>query len=107
MEKTYDLEEIQTIVNPILKNYGVKRAYLFGSYARGEATGQSDVDLRIDGEKVRGMFGLGSLYQTLTEALGKPVDLVTTESLKHKANASRTRRFYNNIKEDECLIYED
>lgn len=49
MDKIYALNEIQAIVNPILQQYGVSRAYLFGSYARGEATGQSDIDLRIDG----------------------------------------------------------
>lgn len=49
MEKIYAMNEIQAIIRPILQDYGVSRAYLFGSYARGEATGQSDIDLRIDG----------------------------------------------------------
>lgn len=48
MDKIYALNEIQAIVNPILQQYGVSRAYLLGSYARGEATRQSDIDLRID-----------------------------------------------------------
>lgn len=107
MEKIYALDEIQTIINPILKDYGVSRAYLFGSYARGEATGQSDIDLRIDGGKIKSMFGLGALYHELTEALKKPVDLVTTESLNHKANISRTMMFRRQMKEDEYLIYEE
>lgn len=107
MEKIYALNEIQAIISPILESYGVSRAYLFGSYATGEATGQSDIDLRIDGGRIRSMFGLGALYQELTEALKKPVDLVTTESLGHSANAARTQRFCNHIKEDEHLIYED
>lgn len=107
MEKIYALDEIRAIVNPIMRDYGVSRAYLFGSYARGEATGQSDIDLRIDGGKIKSMFGLGALYHELTEALKKPVDLVTTEGLKHEANAARTRQFCNCIKEDECLIYEE
>ena len=38
MEKKYAFDEIRRIVSPILQNYGVSRAYLFGSYARGEAT---------------------------------------------------------------------
>nr|WP_282432433.1 nucleotidyltransferase domain-containing protein [Syntrophobotulus glycolicus] len=36
----------------MLKSYGVSRAYLFGSYARGEAFQDSDIDLRIDGGKM-------------------------------------------------------
>ena len=61
MDKIYALNEIQAIVNPILQQYGVSCAYLFGSYARGEATGQSDIDLRIDGGKIKSMFGLEPL----------------------------------------------
>ncbi len=107
MEKVYALHEIQAIICPILQNYGVSRAYLFGSYARGEATGQSDIDLRIDGGGIRSMFGLGALYHELTQALKKPVDLVTTEALEHDANAGRMGRFRISIKEDEKLIYEE
>lgn len=107
MEKIYALDEIRAIIHPILQSYGVSRAYLFGSYARGEATGQSDIDLRIDSEKIKSMFGLGALYHDLTKALKKPVDLVTTESLLHAANAVRMERFCSRIKEDECLIYEE
>lgn len=105
MEKVYAVNEIQAIIRPILQDYGVSRAYLFGSYARGEATGQSDIDLRIDGGRVSSMFGLGALYQELAEALKKPVDLVTTEALSHRANAARTEKFRTRIKEDEKLIY--
>ena len=107
MEKIYAMNEIQAIIRPILQDYGVSRAYLFGSYARGEATGQSDIDLRIDAGKIKGMFALGSLYHDLTEALEKPVDLVTTESLEHSANVARTKRFRSNIEADERLIYEE
>lgn len=107
MDRIYAVEEISDIVIPILKSYGVSRAYLFGSYARGEALPDSDIDLRIDGGKIRSMFGLGGLYHDLTEALKKPVDLVTTEALNHQANATYTETFKVHIKEDEKLIYEE
>lgn len=107
MDRIYALEEISDIVIPILKSYGVSRAYLFGSYARGEALPDSDIDLRIDGGKIRSMFGLGGLYHDLTEALKKPVDLVTTKALNHQANAAHTETFKVHIKEDEKLIYEE
>lgn len=84
----------------------MSRACLFGSYARGEATEQSDIDLRIDGGIMKGIFGLGALYYDLAKALEKPVDLVTTETLNYKTDADRTERFCSNIKEDEQLIYE-
>lgn len=107
MEKIYALDEIQRIVCPILQSYGVSRAYLFGSYARGEADVDSDIDLRIVGGKIKSMFGLGALYDELTRALKKPVDLITTEALYHDANQARTKRFCASIEEDERLIYEE
>lgn len=107
MERIYAVEEISDIVAPILKGYGVSRAYLFGSYARGEALPDSDIDLRIDGGKIRSMFGLGGLYNDLAKALEKPVDLVTTEALNHRTNMQRTEKFRAHIKEDEKLIYEE
>lgn len=99
MEKIYAMNELQAIICPILRDYGVRRAYLFGSYARGEATAQSDIDLRIDGGRIRSMFGLGALYHELTQALKKPVDLVTTEALSHDANAARTQEFREGTKD--------
>ncbi|MCI9427375.1 MAG: nucleotidyltransferase [Eubacterium sp.] len=106
MADIYEISELQMIIRPILQNYGISRAYLFGSYARGEATGNSDIDLRIDSDNIKSMFTLGALYEELTEALKKPVDLVTTNALEHKANIDRTKKFRDNIREDEKLIYE-
>ena len=47
-DKVYTIEEIKNIVTPIAKAYGVQRVFLFGSYARGNATSSSDLDFRID-----------------------------------------------------------
>lgn len=41
----YTIEEIKNIVEPIARKYGVARIYLFGSFARGDVTENSDVDL--------------------------------------------------------------
>lgn len=106
MSKIYDVNEISYIIAPIVEALEIERVWLFGSYARGEASEDSDIDLRIEGGKIRGMFGLGRLYDELTNALGKSVDLVTTEGLNHKANRERTEIFRKNIVEDEKLIYE-
>ena len=107
MNKIYAVNEISSIVAPVLEAFGVERAWVFGSYARGDASENSDVDLRIEGGKIRGMFGLGRLYDELTKARGKSVDLITTEGLEHKANKERTKEFRANIAEDEKLIYEN
>lgn len=92
------LEQIRDISVPIAASYGVKKLSLFGSYARGEATEDSDVDLLVDrGGRVSG-WAMGGLYIDLCEALGKELDLVTTGSQDHA--------FLERIRDDEVMLYE-
>ena len=44
----YTVDEIKEIVAALAAQYGADRIYLFGSYARGDAGKDSDIDLRID-----------------------------------------------------------
>jgi len=76
----YRAVEIQKIVSPIAAKYGVNRVYLFGSYARGENTPRSDVDLRIGKGDVRGLQ-MAFLLSDLEDALRLPVDLLSTNAL--------------------------
>ena len=94
---TYTLSEIKTIVSRLAKQYGAERIYLFGSYARGDMTDTSDIDLRIDKGSIRG-FQLGGLLLDLEDSFGIPVDLVPTSSLD--------QRFLDTIQKDEVLLYE-
>lgn len=73
---------------------------LFGSYARGDATAGSDVDLRlVVCEDARmGAFALASLSEELRESLGRPVDLVTAEHLNDELQSAVDR--------EGVLIYE-
>jgi predicted nucleotidyltransferase len=66
----------------ILKQQGVKSAGLFGSFARGEATAKSDIDLLVDLGRGKTLFDLAGLKFTLEDALGREVDLVTKNALK-------------------------
>ena len=95
--KTYTVSEIQSIVSRLAKQYGAERIYLFGSYARGDSTPASDIDLRIDKGSIRG-FQLGGLLLDLEDSFGIPVDLVPTSSLD--------QRFLDTIQKDEVLLYE-
>lgn len=96
-EKIYSIDEIKKIVTPIAKKYGVEKVYLFGSYARGEATTQSDLDFRIDRGSLRGLFALGGLYCDLEERFQKKLDILTTASLDDA--------FLSRIKNEEVLVY--
>ena len=97
-EKVYTIEELQSRISPIAIQYGVERVYLFGSYARGCATADSDIDLRIDKGKLRGLFALSGMRLDICSALDKNVDLLTTNSLDED--------FLGRIHGDEVLIYE-
>lgn len=58
---TCTLNEIQNNVSALAAKYGAKRVYLFGSYARGDMTASSNINLRIDKGSIRG-FALAGLF---------------------------------------------
>ena len=61
---------------PILRNYPVNKAILFGSYAKGNAIIGSDIDLYIDTNgKLRGLDFVG-LLEILVDTLGMDIDLI-------------------------------
>ena len=93
--QVYSIDEIREIVAPIAKQHGVDKVFLFGSYARGDATPASDVDLCVDAPKLRGLFALGGLYADLEDALKKSIDVVTTGSLKY----NKDKAFLENLPE--------
>jgi predicted nucleotidyltransferase len=70
----YDIAEIKERLTPIFKDNKVKRAVLFGSYAKGEASSRSDVDILVDSE-LRGLDFVG-LIEFLRQALQKNVDVL-------------------------------
>ena len=100
--QVYSIDEIREIVAPIAKQHGVDKVFLFGSYARGDATPASDVDLCVDAPKLRGLFALGGLYADLEDALKKSIDVVTTGSLKY----NKDKAFLENLRKDRVLLYE-
>lgn len=67
---------IKSKILDILKNNNIKRAGIFGSYARGEQKKNSDVDILIEPEKSMG-FGFFGMNDLLEKKLGKKVHLVT------------------------------
>ena len=82
------------------KTQPVLKAWLFGSYARGEETPQSDVDILFIPDKSQhfSLFTMGGMYEDLKELLGKEVDLITEGGLMPFARESADR--------DKILIYE-
>lgn len=76
------IEEIKEKAVPILKAAGARKAALFGSYARGEETPESDIDIIVDMPSGSSLFDVGGLQYELQEVLGKKVDLSQYVALK-------------------------
>ena len=82
------------------KTQPVVKAWLFGSFARGEETQTSDVDILFVPDKTQhfSLFTMGGMYEDLKELLGREVDLITVGGLMPFARESADR--------DKILIYE-
>jgi len=78
-----EIKKIAMKIIPVLKKYGVKKAGIFGSYARGEENKKSDVDILVEFEKGRGFFDLVRLERELKLISNKKIDLITYNSLNH------------------------
>ena len=102
----YDLEELKRRIAPVAEKYGLQAVYLFGSYARSEATERSDVDILIDrsGSKIRGMFDMGGLYEDLRSCIAKEIDLVTTQTLEQNSTQQRSPLFIKNVQSERIRL---
>ena len=93
------IENIKRAVIPIAKDYGIRRVFLFGSYAKGTATEDSDVDLLIEkGDKLFTLLSLSGFRLDTIEALDMPVDVIVREN--------EETEFQKIIKGSEILLYE-
>ena len=72
----YSLKQLKARIKPIFQKYEINEIYLFGSYARGEATKDSDVDIYCSKGNVRSLIDQGRLIDELKTALNKKVDIV-------------------------------
>ncbi len=98
---TMSTETMQEKIAEYFKTQPVLKAWLFGSFARGEETPQSDVDILFVPDrsgKPFTLFTMGGMYMDLKEMLGREIDLVEEGSLRPYAVESANR--------DKKLIYE-
>lgn len=79
----YTIADIKTRIIPIIQKYNIPAMYLFGSYARGEANEDSDLDFLVDttGTRLTSLLSLGELYCDLEDAFGKRIDLITVRAI--------------------------
>ncbi len=70
------IKQIKDKVLPIFNKHGIKEAYLFGSYARGEANNNSDIDIYCESGDVDTLIKQGLFEDELVQALNKDIDIV-------------------------------
>lgn len=80
--QVYSNDEICDMVIPILRRYNAAYALLFGSYARNEATPQSDIDLVVVGKDSFKPFDIFAIAEDLHECSGKAVDVFEIREVK-------------------------
>ncbi|MEE9614759.1 MAG: nucleotidyltransferase family protein [Thermodesulfobacteriota bacterium] len=79
--KSDQITKIKERLAGVLERNGVKKAALFGSIARGEATGESDIDLLVEFEGRKSLLDLSGLKLDVEDALGRKADVLTYGSL--------------------------
>ena len=96
--KVFTLDNIVSIVKPIAEKYHVQEIYLFGSYARGEANIDSDLDFLVYGGERFKLTMIFALAEDLRKALNKQVDVFEI----HEINTDS--EFYNTIMKERLLV---
>jgi predicted nucleotidyltransferase len=100
MDGVYLIDDIKGRLRPVFEASPVYRAILFGSYAKGLATEQSDVDIVVDGRgELRGLGFYGVLDDVAT-ALSKKVDLIEISEIRQDSP------ILNEIEDHGVLLYE-
>ena len=94
----FTMEQIAAAVKPIADKYRVKEIYLFGSYARGEADENSDLDFLVFGGEMFRRTMIFALAEDLREVLKKNVDVFEIAEVNPDSN------FYQTIMKEKVLV---
>jgi predicted nucleotidyltransferase len=94
------IHEIKERLLPVFKAAPVYSAVLFGSYARGEATDKSDVDIVIDSKGELLDFNFYGVLENAVVALGKDIDMIEISEIRSGS------AILEDIRKDGVLLYE-
>ena len=94
----FTMEQIAAAVKPLADKYRVKEIYLFGSYARGEADENSDLDFLVFGGEMFRRTMIFALAEELREVLNKNVDVFEITEVNPDSN------FYQTIMKEKVLV---
>ncbi|MBQ9067809.1 MAG: nucleotidyltransferase domain-containing protein [Eggerthellaceae bacterium] len=81
MTDVYTIDELRKMIIPLLARYDMAQAHVFGSYARNEANGLSDIDVLLVGNEGFRPFNVLGVAQDLNRISGKKVDVYELSEL--------------------------
>ena len=100
-EKIYTIEELKDILREIFKNFSVKKAILFGSYAKNMQTSKSDIDLVIDSDGKLLNINFYGLLEDLVQGLNKNIDLFEISEIQ------KGSKIYKDIQKEGIVVYKE
>jgi len=96
----YTIQEIKDMLAPVFSNAPVQKAILFGSYANGSATANSDIDIVIDSQNTLTGFKFFNVMGRAEEQVGKPVDMFDLSEIE------KTSPMFSAIQNEGVVLYE-
>ncbi len=96
--KILSMENIVSFVKPIAEKYQVQNVYLFGSYARGEANADSDLDFLVYGGVRFKLTMIFAFAEELREVMNKNVDVFEIHEINMESD------FYDRIMKERLLV---
>ena len=97
-KKIFSLEEIKDLVKPLAEKYHAEKVYLFGSYARGEADEESDLDFLVFGGKNFKLTNILAFAEDLRELSKKNVDAFEIREVNQDSD------FYEVVMKERLLV---
>ena len=94
----FTIKDIVRLVKPVAEKYGVKAVYLFGSYARGEADEDSDLDFLVFGGEDFKLTMIFALAEALRDLLKKNVDVFEISEINKDSD------FYTTIMKERLFV---
>lgn len=98
MNRVYSLKDISEVLMPIFGSHNIRKAVLFGSYSKGSATENSDIDLLVD-SGLKGLRFVG-LIEDIRRAVGKEVDVFDVTHIEGNSSIEKE------IEDSGVVIYE-
>lgn len=97
-DKVLKLNDIQRTVKPLAEKYNISEVYIFGSYARNEATAASDIDFLVLGGKDFKLTSVFAFAEELRRIIKKEIDVFEINEV------NRNSTFYNMIMKERVRV---